>query len=379
MNFVALQMLFGDRAKYLGLILAVAFSTFLMSQQSSVFAGIMNRTTSQIQDVPDANLWVMDRNTRYFDEVSALKDSDLYRTRGVPGVKWAVPLFKGTPRAKAFDGTFRVVIMLGVDDATLVGAPRKLVLGSAADLRQANAVIVDRVGYEFFFPKQPYELGKTLELNDRRAIIVGIYDSSAPFQNLPVFYTRYSQAVTYVGRERNMLSFVLAKAASGISDKEVCRRIEAATGLRALTSDEFGWETIRYYVAHTGIPINFGITIAIALVVGALVAGQTFYIFTLENLKHFGALKAIGVTDRRITGMILLQSMTAGVIGYSIGIGMTAAFFEITKDNLDLRGLCLFWQIAAVTGVSVLLIVVLASLISIRRVLVLEPAAVFHA
>src|SRR5207237_9435206 len=93
MNFVALQMLLGDRAKYLGLIFAVAFSTFLMSHQSSIFAGIMRRTTSQIMDVPDANLWVMDRKTQYFDEVKALTDDDLYRVRGVAGVAWAWPVF----------------------------------------------------------------------------------------------------------------------------------------------------------------------------------------------------------------------------------------------------------------------------------------------
>src|SRR5258708_4728856 len=319
-------MLLGDRAKYLGLIFAVAFSTFLMSHQSSIFAGIMNRTTSQIMDVPDANLWVMDPKTQYFDEGKALTDDDLYRVRGVQGVAWAVPLFKGTPRAKAFDGNFRAVIMLGVDDATLVGAPRNMVMGSAEDLRQPDAVIVDRVGYEFFFPKQAYALGKTLELNDHRVTIVGIYNSSAPFQNLPVFYSRYSQAITYVGRERNLLSFVLAKAAPGVTDQEACQRIEGATGLHAATSSQFGWQTIWYYIAHTGIPINFGITISIALIVGTLVAGQTFYIFTIENLKQFGALKAIGVTNWRITGMILLQALLVGVIGYSICIGMAAGF-----------------------------------------------------
>jgi putative ABC transport system permease protein len=371
-------MLIGDRAKYLGLIFAVAFSTFLMSHQSTIFAGIMDRTTSQIKDVKDANIWVMDRNTQYFDEVKALTDDDVYRVRGVPGVEWAVPLFKGQPRAKAIDGTFRVVVMMGVDDATLVGAPRDLVMGSSENLRQPDAVLVDRVGYEFFFPKQPYELGKTLELNDHRVTIAGIFNSSPPFQNLPIFYARYSQAITYVGHERNLLSFVLAKAQPGLSDQEVCRRIRTATGLNAATGAQFGWQTIRYYLAHTGIPVNFGITIAIALVVGTIVAGQTFYIFTLENLKQFGALKAIGVTNWRIAGMILLQALMVGAIGYSIGIAMTAAFFEITKNNLDLRGFVLFWQIAAGTGAVVLFIVMAASLMSIRRVLVLEPAVVFR-
>jgi putative ABC transport system permease protein len=293
-------------------------------------------------------------------------------------VEWAVPLFKGTPRAKAPNGTFRVGIMIGVDDATLVGAPRTMVLGSFENLREPNAVIIDQVGYEFFFPKEPYALGKTLEMNDHRVVIAGIYNSSAPFQNLPVFYARYSEALGLVGRERNLLSFVLAKARPGVSNAELCRRIEVSTGLHAATGSDFGWRTIWYYIAHTGIPINFGITIFIALVVGTIVAGQTFYIFTLENLKQFGALKAIGVTNWRITGMILLQALIVGAVGYSIGIGMTAAFFELTKNNLDLRGFRLLWQIAAGTGVTVFLIVVLASLVSIRRVLVLEPAIVFR-
>src|SRR5438445_5464693 len=146
MNFVALQMLFGDRAKYLGLIFAIAFSTFLMSHQSSIFAGIMNRTRSQIKDVRDAGVWVMDPYTQYFDEVKALTDDDVYRVRGVSGVEWAAPLFKGQPRAKALDGNFRVVIMMGVDDATLVCAPRDMVLGTPEDLRKPYAVSVDRVG-----------------------------------------------------------------------------------------------------------------------------------------------------------------------------------------------------------------------------------------
>ena len=215
-------------------------------------------------------------------------------------------------------------------------------------------------------------------MNDRLVRVVGIANSSAPFQNLPVFYTRYSQAITYVGHERNLMSFILLKPKARVSDAEVCARVEAATKLKAMTSDSFGWQTIWYYIRNTGIPINFGITVAIALLVGTVVAGQTFYIFTIENLKQFGALKAIGVTNQRIVGMILLQALVEGAVGYCLGIAMTAAFFEAFKNNLDLRGFRLPWEIMAGTGVAVLIIVTLASLMSIRRVLVLEPAVVFR-
>ena len=378
MNFVALKMLTGDRAKYLGLIFAIAFSSFLIAHQSSIFAGIMDRTRSQIKDVTDADIWVMDRNTQYFDEVNALTDNDLYRVRGVSGVKWAVPLFKGNPRAKAPDGKFRVVILLGLDDATLVGAPRKMVLGSADDLREPDAAIIDEAGYRFFFPNQPLELGRTLEMNDHRVRLVGICDASAPFTTLPVVYTRYSQALGYVGRERNLLSFVLVKPEPNVPIGELAKRITQATGLKAMSGDQFGWATIMYFIRNTGIPINFGITVMIALIVGTVVAGQTFYIFTIENLKQFGALKAIGVTDRRIVGMILLQALVVGSIGYALGMGMAATFFAIFVRQIATRGILLLPQVMIGTAVVVIFIVIVASLMSIRKVLVLEPAVVFR-
>ena len=380
MNFVALRMLTGDRAKYIGLIFAIAFSTFLLENQSSIFAGIMKRTTSQILDVTDADIWVMDKKTLYIDEVKALTDNDLYRVRSVPGVRWAVRLFKGQPRAKALDGTFRVVIMLGLDDASLVGAPArdKMLLGAVDALRQPDAVIIDRVGYSFLFPGQPLELGRTLELNDHLVHIVGVAEAAAPFATFPVMFARYSQAIGFVGRERDQLSFVLVKPQPGISVHALCARIEAHTGLRAVSGIDFAWQTVRYYLRNTGIPVNFGITIGIALIVGAVVAGQTFYIFTIENLKQFGALKAIGVTNTRIVGMILLQAFTVVAMGYSIGSGIAGLFFAMTLRNNPTRGLVLLWQTMTGVAVAIFLVVFLASLLSIRRVLVLEPAVVFR-
>jgi putative ABC transport system permease protein len=378
MNFVALKMLLADRAKYFGLIFAIAFASFLLANQIGIFIGIMTRPASQILDVVDADIWVMDSQTLYDGEVYALRDDDLYRVRSVPGVEWAVPLYKGTGRAKGPDGKFRTVIMLGVDDATLVGAPRKMLVGSIYDLRQPDAAIIDREGYQYFFPGEPLQAGRALQMNEKRVLIVGISDASAPFQSLPVLHTRYSQALGFVGRERNLMSFVLAKPVAGISTEDVCHRIETATGLRARTSKEFSWDAFLFYLRNTGIPVNFGITVMVALIVGTVVAGQTFYIFTIENLKQFGALKAIGVTNRRIIGMILLQAMVVGGTGYAFGMGMAASFFSIFSNYGPTRGIILPWQVMAGIAVVVLFVVGLASLMSVRRVLVLEPAVVFR-
>lgn len=378
MNFVALRMLTGDRAKYLGLIFAIAFSTFLLENQTSIFAGIMRRTGSQILDVTDAEVWVMDPATKYFEETKALKDTDLLRVRGVPGVAYAVRMFKGTPVARTRAGNFSQAVVLGIDEATLVGAPRKMRLGQWERLREPDAVVIDRAGYQLLFPGEPLELGRTLEMNDHLVRIVGISDAGAPFASFPILHARYGDAVNFLGRERSQMSFVLARPEAGLSPGELAGRIAAATGLRARTSDEFRWDCIAYYLANTGIPVNFGITIAIALIVGLVVSGQTFYLFTLENLRQFGALKAIGVTNGRLVGMILLQAFTVGFVGYALGTGMAAAFFEYFGRKIATRNIVLMWENVAGVGVLMCFVAVAASLLSLRRVLVLEPAAVFR-
>lgn len=378
MTWIALRMLMGDRAKYFGLIFGVSFATLLMTQQVSIFMGILDRTASQIIDIRDAEIWVMDNQVRFIDEVPALPDTDLYRVRGVPGVEWAVKLYKGQVRARLEDGNFRNVVLFGIDDTTFVGAPQQMIVGELSDLRRPDAVIIDKAGYEYMWPGEPFKIGREFQLNDRRAVLVGICKASPPFTTLPILYTRYSAAQGYVPRERNLMTFILAHAKPGIEQEEVCRRIEAQTGLMALTQEQFFWKTIFYFLGSTGIPVNFGITISLGFLVGAAITGQTFYLFTIENLKQFGALKAMGVSNVRLVGMILLQALVVGLIGYGFGIGLTATFFESTSGVTHLAGLSMTPLAFGGVGAAVLMIIVLSSLISIRRVLVLEPAVVFR-
>jgi putative ABC transport system permease protein len=383
MNWVALKMLTGDRTKYLGIIFGIAFATLLMAQQISIFAGIMGRTASQIKDVRDADIWVMDKNTRFVDEVPPLPETDLQRIRGVEGVAWAVHMYKGQVNCRLENGQFRNVVLFGLDDNSLVGAPQEMIMGNVEDLRRPDALIVDKAGFEYMWPDQPFELGKTIEMNDRRAVLVGICKASSPFFSLPVMYTRYSQAEWFVPHDRNLMSFILVKPEPDVPPEEVCRRIMERTKdehreLVALTQEQFFWVTIKYFLGSTGIPINFGITIGLGFIVGVAIAGQTFYLFTVENLRQFGALKAMGVSNSRILGMIFLQAMVVGAVGYGIGAGLTAAFFEGTSRVTALAGLGMFPAVMIGVGAAVLFIVLLASVVSSRRVLLLEPAVVFR-
>jgi putative ABC transport system permease protein len=378
MNWIAFKMLTGNRGKYLGIILGIAFATLLIAQQASIFCGLMLQTSGQIRDIQGADIWVMDANVQFSDDVKPLSDSDLYRVRGVPGVSWAVRLYKGLTRSRLADGNFQQTILLGLDDATLVGAPPHMILGNVFDLRKPEAVIMDLEGYQLLWPDEDPQIGKRFEMNDQEAEIVGICKASRTFQTFPVVYTRYSQALEFVPPERKVLSFVLAEAQEAVSVKEVCRRIEAQTGLRAMTGEQFEWITMKYFMEKTGIPFNFGITVALGFIVGTAIAAQTFYLFTIENIKQYGALKAMGAGNLSLMGMIMLQAMLVSFIGFGLGIGAAAWFGTIANAPGSRLAFYMPPEVFIATALAVGAISVFSSLLSLHRVMRVEPAVVFQ-
>ena len=383
MNLVAFKMLVGDRAKYLGIIMGLTFASLLITQQAAIFVGLMERTYNAITDVGLPDIWVMDPKVQFIDDVKPVQDTKLLAIRGVNGVDWAMPLYKGLLKARLDNGNFQTCIVLGLDDTTLIGGPPKMLKGKLADLRRADSIIVDSVGAATKLAREipgtkktrPLEVGEVMELNDHRATVVGICEVARTFQSQPVVYTTYSRATTFAPRERRLLSFILVKAKPGTDLPALCKLIERNTGLAAYTQAGFVNLTYDYYMKHTGIPINFFIAIALGFVVGTAVAGQTFYNFTLDNLRHFGALKAMGASDALLLRMIILQSLLVGAIGYGLGVGGASAMGLLSgKTELAFK---FPWQLLLFTGGAVLLICVLSACISIVKVIRLEPAIVF--
>jgi putative ABC transport system permease protein len=401
-NFVALKMLMGDRAKYLGILMGITFAALLITQQLSIFIGLMTRTFGFLSDTRLPDIWVMDPKVQFVDDIKPLQDTVLYRVRGIEGVDWAMPLYKGLLKARLQSGAFQTCNVIGLDDATLAGGPAEMVEGTLADLRRSEGIIVDDVGAATRLARVPEDaqgrpikgaqalplkVGDTLELNDRRAVVVGICRVSRTFQSQPVIYTTYTRAMQYAPRERKLLSFVLVKAKPGVDPQELCDRIESQSSgggptggdehkrLIAMTTEAFSWKTVWYFMKYTGIPINFGIAVTLGFLVGTAIAGQTFYQFTLDNLRQFGSLKAMGATNTRLLMMIMLQALVVGLIGYGIGVGLASLFGQLTgRTELAFR---LVPQTLLATGMAITLICVLASVVSLWRVMKLEPAMVF--
>ena len=349
-------MLIGDRAKYIGIIIGLTFASLLITQQSAIFAGIMTRTFSFLTDVGLPDIWVVDPQVQYIDDIKPMRDTEVQRVRGVEGVQWAVPLYKGSLQARMDNGTFQSCVVIGLDDETLIGGPPTMLQGSLSDLRRTDGIIVDIIGAEGKLAKRqpdgtriPLKVGDTMELNDNRACVVGICK----------------------------LSFVTAKVKAGEDPNVVCDRIHRTTGLMAYTPTEFKKLTFIYYLKYTGMPINFLTAVALGFIVGITISGQTFYNFTLDNLRYFGTLKAMGTTNRTLLTMILFQATIVGGIGYGLGVGLASAWGALLVGRTQIA-FQLPWQLLVITAGAVMFICLSAAALSIRKVTKLEPAVVFR-
>ncbi|MFZ1803944.1 MAG: ABC transporter permease [Nitrospira sp.] len=376
MNYVALKMLFGDRAKYLMLLCGLTFAVMLIVQQGSIFWGLMMWSQASITNL-NVPIWVTDPGIAQVDEVKPLADTAVDRVRSVDGVEWAVPLYKGLLRARLATGEYHQITLTGLESATLIGRPAEVLEGRFEDILQPDAVVLDQWAVERMGGPTVVRVGTIFELNDKLARVVAIAKTQKSFTNIPVVYTTYERAMRYVPRERRILSYVLAKHKDGVPVEDVVQRIRTQTGLGAFTQEDFGFKTYMWVLVNTGIGINFGTTILLGFIVGMAIAGQTFYLFTIENLRQFGALKAMGASSFTLARMILLQAFTVGLTGYGIGIGLATVFGFLTAQGGNLP-FAETWQLLLLVLAALLAICLASASVSIIKLARLEPAIVFR-
>ena len=378
MFHIALKMLMGDRAKYIMLVGGLTFAALLMTQQNAVFKGLLSWTTSHLRNMR-ASIWVVEAHVDYANETKPLRDTDVNRVRSVKGVDFAVPMYQGILKAKAADGSDKQVMLIGLHGATLFGRPPQMLSGSLQRLRLPNTVVIDELGVERLSAgrKTKVRIGDTFEINDREARIVGICRTERHFFGYPYVFSSYDQALQYAPRQRKMLSVILVEPKPGVSPAEVARNIAADTGLKAYTSDDFARVTVDYIWRNTGIPVSFMTTIILGFIVGIAVSGQTFYSFVLENLRHLGALKAMGASTWTLARMLLLQAFTVGTIGYGMGVGL-AALFGFAVLPIGQPPFLLDAGSMIKTAVAIVIMCCFSAALGIRKVARLEPAIVFR-
>ncbi|HVO45831.1 MAG TPA: ABC transporter permease [Steroidobacteraceae bacterium] len=371
---IAYRLLVNDRAKFAALLVGITFAVFLMIEMTSLFAGILSRSSSTVINV-GASVWVMDPAVQTVANAIPLPDYVLDEVRSIPGVKYAVPIYSGSALLKLRDGAYQAANVIGLDDTSLFGRPI-MTEGNIQDIYADNAFIaID--DSEFYKLENPH-IGAEFELNDHRGVIVGVaHVASSALFGVPTLYTTYSRALQYIPNTRFTVSYILVEPKTPADVALIQSRVTAA-GYLALTREEFIAKISRFYMFQTGIGTNMMLMTLISFIVGLSISGQTFYTFILENIDKFGALKAIGAKSRGLVTMILFQALFVALTGYGIGVGLCAVLIWIARLHLpDYAAMITFWNLG-LAFLMVMLIAAISSYVGVRKVLRIEPFDIFR-
>jgi putative ABC transport system permease protein len=383
---IAMLMFFNDTRKYVGIVLSLAFTSFMMAMQPGTFVGLLAGMTVQIDQASDIDLWVMKEEVKSVDGAKPMTDAFLYRVRGVQGVEIAAPYYKGNANLLMSNGEKQSTSLVGIDEHSMLGGPKTLHHGDLNALRRHNSIYIDwssvKPGGVLSMPSVGYgrelQLGDTVRLQEANAVVAGFHKESKDADPVPTILVGYGSLRSFINDDRT-LSYILVKLKPGANAADVASRIRSATGLKALSPVEFSRLTYNYLLWETGNYVSFGIVTLISFVIGASIAAQSFAAFSRDNLKYFGLFKAIGTPHSLLLTMILLQALIAACLGFGVGIGCVVAAGFFLKDVFETGfSLTLPLWLVAFSACSVVLVVAFSSALSIRRVLKLEPSVVFR-
>jgi len=371
---IAYKLLVNDRAKFSALLIGITFAVFLMVQMTSMFAGVLFRSSATVVNV-GASMWVMDPAVNNAISSIPVPDYLLDAVRSIDGVKYAVPLYSGGGLVKLPDGAYQAVTILGLDDTSLVGRP-EMEQGSIEDIYSDNAFLVVHDA-EFSKLGNP-KVGDEFELNDNRIRIVGIAKvASSGLFGVPTLYTTYSRAIQDLPGGRFTLSYILVEPKTPADIPHIKAEVDKL-GYLAVTAQDFQQRISDFYKYKTGVGMNILMMVLISFVVGLSISAQTFFSFILENLDKFGALKAIGAKNRTLVSMILFQALFTALTGYGLGVGISSLFIAVARLRMpDYAAMITLDNLVIAFGVG-MLIAGISGYIGIRRVLRIEPFDIFR-
>lgn len=392
---IAVKMLRGDRAKYIGLLLGITFTSFLVTYAGSYLCGFMTRGFAVVSENPNVDVWVMDPAVESTQLTTTIPDSALSRVRSVQGVLYAMPLAIATVDARFPNGRFQSLQLIAVDDATLFGLPPLPGKLSPAVMRTPDAVVVASGGTSgklqtpalgrdqwpygpprLNVPMRRLQPGDELRVDERRVVVEGWVNALPRYPPEPLMYTTISNAARMLPPQPHLLTFVLVKAAPGVSPRELATRIERQTGLKARSSAAFKRDTVEWLWVNSEDVGDIASMMSIAMLVGLGVTGVLLYMFTTDNLKQYAVLKAMGADSRLLLRMIFVQSGLCALLGIGLGLGVCAIVgqFAIVEFDFAFR---MMWFTPLLAALTVVLVSLAAAAVSARPVLKLEPGVVF--
>jgi len=375
----ALKFILYDKAKSIGVVVGIVISIFLIGQQVGTLTFLMRLMGGLVDNSNKmlGHIWVVDNITNNANELTKLDESLVREIRSIRGVENTYPVVVASAMVKFPNGKSSPVVLVGSEAPTFVAGPKKekILSGNLMDLAEDAAVSGDYFDQGTF--DNSLDIGKRLEINGKEAFIRLQTRDARGFAG-SFFYTTVSKARFYGNFPDNKVSAVAVQVKPGQSISAVAKEInQTFYGVRAWKTEDLQSETIRFITISSNIGTSVGSLVLFAIISGFFIISLTLFSSTLDHLRDYGTLKAIGATNAYVRNLILMQSFIFAIAGYVIALILIFLFkWAVTGAGLIIQYSIL--ELFVLFVITVFISVGGSLVFSIRKINNVEPASVFR-
>jgi putative ABC transport system permease protein len=369
---LARRNLFHDKVRLAVTLTGIVFSVVLIVVQLGLFIGFTTATSNLI-DHSGADLWITSKNVPYVEQGVAFSERKLNQVRTVEGVADAQKIIARWTQWKRHDGGQESVQIVGINVDDPLERPWNLVEGRVEDLKSPDAVILD----ELYKKKLGVtRVGEVFEIGGYRARVVGFTRGIRSFTTSPYVFSSFKNAQDFTNLREDQTFFILVKIARGADIERVRHALlDRVKDVEVRRTAEFSRMTTFYWMFTTGAGVAVLIAAVLGLVVGFVVVAQTIYATTMDHIREFGTLKAMGAPNSYVYKVIMKQAAISAVIGYALG--MIVSVFVVHGSEKGGAAILMPTPMAVGMFFLTLLMCVGAALVSINKVTRIDPAMVF--
>lgn len=372
MSLLAIRNLFHDKVRLIVTLTGIVFAIVLIVVQLGLFLGFVH-TISGVIDHSGVDIWICSRGVPFLEHAVPFTEHKLYQALATPGVIGGEKYILRLVNWKRPDGSVLPALMIGFDPSSGLGKPWSVTAGDLRDATTADSVWIDRLYQQKLGVSA---IGQTIEINDRRARVAGFTTGIRSFTTSPYIFTSLHNAAKYTNLVEDETLYLLIRTAAEADIQTV--KAELAARLRTVdvyTTAEFARKTQAYWLFATGAGFTILLAALLGLVVGVVVVSQTIYSSTIDHLREYGTLKAIGASNRYLCAVIIKQATLSAAVGYVLGMSISYAITYAARNGE--AAILVPWQMAVSMFVLTLVMCIFASLVSIRKVTTIDPAIVF--
>jgi putative ABC transport system permease protein len=299
----------------------------------------------------------------------------LQRVRSVPGVARADNLIVTFMNTALPSGAQETMVVYALEDPNAWGMPWAVLQGRPDDLRRGRYFFLDESAESRF---GPFQVGDFREVQGTRLQVIGITTEARSFTTTPIAFMDYDLAQSLQPDQlRGQTAYTLIRLEPGADLDAVRAEIRRRLPFNDVhTGPEWAEMSRRYWVESTGLGLNMVLTIFLGCLVGVVVVALTLYTATMEHLKEFGTVKAIGGSNADIYRILAQQAAIAAIGGFALGTAMAFALRPVLA-GVGLR-LVIPQELIVIVFAGTFALCMAAAMVSFRKVARIDPALVFR-